>query len=245
MNTVHLVLTKEALKQGMCSDATAIVLDIIFATSSITAALESGAHRVIPALSLDEAEQISKRLIPGGWILAGEKDAEAFTGYRSYEPLALLTPDMAGKDLVYATTNGTVALRRAEFFKRVYAASLRNGPAVARQALHYACGTSGIVIVCAGSRGHFSLEDFYGAGYIVQCLRRFSNQRLLYSDAAIAAELAFQNTDTYDVLTKSRLGQIMLARDMKDSIQYISQLDSSDAVGLYENGCVSNASIQK
>src|SRR5699024_7215900 len=111
------------------------VLDIIFATSSITAALEAGASKVLPALGLDEAREIGERLAPDSWMLAGENNAEAFAGYRSYEPLALATPDMAGTQLIYATTNGTVALRQADFFERVYAASLRNASAVVRHLL--------------------------------------------------------------------------------------------------------------
>lgn len=245
MRKVHLVLTKEGLRRDLRSSASAIVLDIIFATSSITAALESGARRVFAALDLEDARQISTGLVPDSWILAGEKNAESFEGYCSYEPLALATRNMAGKDLIYATTNGTVALRRADFFKHVYAASLRNGPAVVRHALANSDDTSDIVIVCSGSKGRFSLEDFYGAGYIVRCLREISKQNLQYGDAAMAAELAFQHTSPYDVLAGARLGQLMLERGLEENIQYISRLDCSDVVGRYHEGCVVDVSTQK
>src|SRR5699024_9640061 len=128
-------------------------------------------RKVHAALDLDEAKAISNRLDAGSWILAGEYNAEPFAGYYSYEPLALAGPDVTGKQLIYATTNGTVALRRADFFTRVYAACLRNGSAVVRHLLAHSHNRGDIIIVCAGSRGHFSLEDFYGAGRIVQCLR--------------------------------------------------------------------------
>lgn len=242
MRKVHLVLTKESLRPEHHSDASAIVLDIIFATSSITAALEAGVQRIYPALNLKEAEAIGSRLTSGNWILAGEANAEPFAGYRSYDPLALSGPDMAGKDLIYATTNGTVALRRAAFFKKTYAASLRNGLAVVRHVLDHSTSED-IVLICSGSAGHFSLEDFYGGGYLVQCLRQCSPTGLIYSDSAQAAEMAFQNTQPSSVLIQSRLAQRMLQRGMGSSLDYISQIGCSAVIPLYENGSIHDAAL--
>src|SRR5690348_15027208 len=86
MPNVYVVPTKDALRTDRRTEASAIVLDIIFATSSMVAALESGVSRVLPALDLNEAEQLATGYAPGTWILAGEKHAESFPGYHSYEP---------------------------------------------------------------------------------------------------------------------------------------------------------------
>ncbi|HEX2520393.1 MAG TPA: 2-phosphosulfolactate phosphatase [Castellaniella sp.] len=241
MPNIYVVPTKDALRTDRRAEASAIVLDIIFATSSMVAALESGVSRVLPALDLTEAEQLATGYTPGTWILAGEKHAESFPGYHSYEPLALIGPEMDGKTLVYATTNGTVALRRAHFFSDVYIANLRNGPAVVRHLLARRRASADIVILCSGSRGHFSLEDFYGAGYIVHCLRQMAGDAFRYSDAAIAAELAFEGTDPQAVLMASRVGRMMCDRGLAQSIRYVSQLDACGLVAMYQDGAVAAA----
>lgn len=238
MPNVYVVPTKDALRADRRTDASVIVLDIIFATTSMVAALESGVSRVVPALDLKEAEQLAKGYASGSWILAGEKYSESFPGYHSYEPLALIGPEMAGKTLVYATTNGTVALRRAHFFPDVYIANLRNGPAVVRHLLARRQASADIVILCSGSRGHFSLEDFYGAGYIVHCLRQMAGDGLNYSDAAIAAELAFEGTDPRAVLMASCVGRMMCDRGFERSIDYVSELDVCRLVAVYRDGVV-------
>lgn len=238
MPNVYVVPTKDALRTDRRTDASVIVLDIIFATTSMVAALESGVSRVVPALGLDEAERLVKEHPAGSWVLAGEKHAESFPGYHSYEPLALIGPEMAGKTLVYATTNGTVALRRAHFFPDVYIANLRNGPAVVRYLLARRQASADIVILCSGSRGHFSLEDFYGAGYMVHCLRQMAGDTLNYSDAAIAAELTFEGTDPRAVLMTSRVGRMMCDRGLAENIDYVSQLNVCELVAVYRDGVV-------
>lgn len=238
MPNVYVVPTKDALQTDRRTEASVIVLDIIFATTSMVAALESGVSRVVPALDLDEAERLVKAYPPESCVLAGEKHAESFPGYHSYEPLALIGPEMAGKTLVYATTNGTVALRRAHFFPDVYIANLRNGPAVVRHLLARRQSSADIVILCSGSRGHFSLEDFYGAGYIVHCLREMAGDALNYSDAAIAAELAFRGADSRDVLMVSRVGRMVCERGLERSVDYASQLGVCELVAGYRDGVV-------
>lgn len=238
MRNVHLVLTKEALDPARGKGAVAIVLDIIFATSSIVTALQAGARAVIPAMDLADAERIASTREPDSWILAGEHNANSFSGYRSYNPMAMMTSDMAGKDLIYATTNGTVALRHAAGFDRVYAACLRNGAAVVRHLLvqHQ---HENIVVVCSGSRGHFSLEDFHGAGYIMQCLRHFSGtDDFQFSDAALAAELAFSGHDSYQVIRDSRLGQLMTSRGLDADLRHVVEQDSSQIVGMLQDSNV-------
>lgn len=239
MNTVNVVLTKEALDPQRGDGEIAVVLDVIFATSSISAALQAGARRVVPAMDLDDAEQLAGKCHPGSWVLAGERDANPFSGYRSYHPLALSTPDINGLDLIYATTNGTVALRRCHAFAAVYTACLRNASAVARHLLAHRTPEQNIVIVCSGSRGRFSLEDFYGAGYFVACLQRLAPAgSLRFSDTAVAASLAFRDSDPYQVMCDSRLGQVMLSRNMQDDLRYISRLDCIDQVSVYRDGAV-------
>ena len=107
-----------------------IVLDVLFATTSIAAALAHGATEVIPTLDGDAARAVAAARPPGSFVLAGEYGAETLPGFAHPTPLALLDLPLAGRALVYSTTNGTVAVHKAAGASRVYAAALGNGAAV-------------------------------------------------------------------------------------------------------------------
>ncbi|WP_028357101.1 2-phosphosulfolactate phosphatase [Brackiella oedipodis] len=237
MRRIEVVLRKEDLKQHNHQSSIAIVLDIIFATSSITSALEAGVNKVYTALSLDDAIQLGQQMPHDNWVIAGEQMAQAFEGYMSYEPLTLNQPQMAGKDLIYATTNGTVALRYAATFAATYAASLRNANAVIKHVLAHNPADQDIVLICSGSHGHFSLEDFYGAGCMVACLlAQGGAANFNCSDAAWAAYFCYANAKAYDVISQGRLAHLMQSRGMSDNLDFICQQDATQLVGvLHQN----------
>ena len=72
-----------------------------------------------------------------------------------------------GKSVIYSTTNGTVAMRRqAAGFARL----LRSAAQCARaHRAHPGASRDTVLIVCSGSGNNFNFEDFYGAGYFVEC----------------------------------------------------------------------------
>lgn|SRR5690625_492710 len=242
MPKIDVVLTKEGLDPSRHPDAVAVVLDIIFATTSMSAAFASGISSLIPAVDFEEAKTIGAALTDEDWMLAGEDNARAFSGHLSYEPLALQTPALKNKTLIHATTNGTVALKNAGAFHTTYAASLLNGAATAAHLLQHKQADQDIIIVCAGSKGWFGLEDFYGAGHLIHHLQRLRSRAYQLSDTAQAAIATYRQLPPYDTLLSSRLGQFMLARGFGKSLEYCAQLDCFDAVLVYQQGRVRQAS---
>ncbi|MEP6702181.1 MAG: 2-phosphosulfolactate phosphatase, partial [Betaproteobacteria bacterium] len=161
---VHVVVKKEDVDSTRLEGRIVIVLDILFATTTIVTALEAGATSVYFALDQHEARQIASTLPEGGFNIAGEEHLAAIPGFASPLPLELSRrTGFAGKPLVYSTTNGTVALRRSQGARAIYAASLRNASATLAHIAHNHRDAP-IVIVCAGSAGALNLEDFYAAG---------------------------------------------------------------------------------
>src|SRR3546814_15933188 len=97
-------------------------------------------------------------------VLAGEYHADTLSGFHPYNTLAMSASLVAGKDLIYATTNGTGALCAPRVCKHGYAGALLNARAVVdhpMQRLH----DETILPVCSGNRGTFPLPYFYGPGY--------------------------------------------------------------------------------
>jgi len=233
---IHVLLKKEELDIQRLEDKVVIVLDILFATSSIVTALAHGAAAVIPTPDGSAALAESKKHAPGSFVLSGELHANTLPGFVHPTPQRLLEQGLAGRTLIYCTTNGTVALMKANGAAHVYAAALLNGRATVEHIARQHPGAT-VLIVCSGSADNFNLEDFYGAGYFVALFREHAATaaaaaaaaRPEFSDAALAAELLHDHTEGLEVLRRSRVGRMMLSRGLDDEVIFAAR-ESSFAV---------------
>jgi 2-phosphosulfolactate phosphatase len=158
----------------------------------------------------------------GSYVLSGELNADTLPGFVHPTPKALLAEGIAGRRLIYCTTNGTVALAKSQGAAHVYAAALLNGRAVVERIVaDHAEAT--ILIVCSGSADNFNLEDFYGAGYLVSLFHVAVSPDADCSDAALAAELLHDHCDGLDALRRARVGRMMLARRLDDEVAFAAQ----------------------
>ena len=214
-----------------------IVLDILFATSTIVTAMANGVKRVIPALDGDAARAEATRHAPGSFVLAGELNAITLEGMAPPAPLALLEHGVRDKTLIYSTTNGTIALQEAAGAEHVYAGALLNGAALVDRVLTRHPDRT-VVIVCAGSLGNFNLEDFYGAGYFVDLFAKSLGSDPDLSDAARVARALFRSGKPYETLRDCRVGRMMHARGNAREVEYAAQLSSLDAVPVLRSGAL-------
>ena len=232
---VHVLYRKEELDHERLEGKVAIVLDVLFATSTIIAALAHGASEVIPTLDEAGARAEAQKHPQGSYVLAGELYAETLPGFASPTPLALMEEKIAGRKLIYSTTNGTVALRQSSGADHVYAAALLNGEAVVDRVLQLHPGKT-ILIVCSGSMGMVNLEDLYGAGYLVDLLSRVLDENSDFSDAALAVRSLYRNEDPADCLLRARVGRMMIERNLAHEVHYAAGLSKLKAVPLLQGG---------
>jgi 2-phosphosulfolactate phosphatase len=237
---VHVLYRKEELDHERLEGKVALVLDVLFATSTIITALANGATEVIPTLDEAGARAEAQKHPQGSYILAGELYAETLPGFASPTPLALLEEDIAGRKLIYSTTNGTVALRQSARADHVYAAALLNGEAVVDRVLRKHPGKT-ILIVCSGSMGMVNLEDLYGAGYLVDLLSRVLDETGDFSDAALAVRSLYRGEDAADCLLRARVGRLMIERNLMHEVQFAARLSALAAVPVLEGGRLSIA----
>ena len=236
MQKIHVLLKKEELDAQRLEGKVVVVLDILFATSSIVTALAHGASEVIPTLDGRAALEAAKQFPDGSYVLSGELNADTLPGFVHPTPKALLAEGIAGRRLIYCTTNGTVALAKSTGAAHVYAAALLNGRAVVERIItHHPDST--ILIVCSGSADNFNLEDFYGAGYLVSLFHRRTTSAE-FSDAALAAELLHDHCDGLDALRRARVGRMMLARRLDAEVAFASQESCYDVVPLLQDGAL-------
>ena len=232
---IHVLGKKEDLDSVRVPGKVAVVLDVLFATSTIVTAMAHGAAAVTPTLDERAARDEGARHPPGSFVLAGELYAETLPGFAPPTPLALLEHGVAGKHVIYSTTNGTVALRDAAMAEAVYAAALLNGRAVIDHVLAQHPDRT-MLIVCSGSMGNFNLEDYYGAGYLVELLAERLGEQADFSDAARVARTLYRSGDPAPTLANCRVGRMMLARGLAHEIAYAAQLSKLDVVPRLEAG---------
>ncbi|MDX1375248.1 MAG: 2-phosphosulfolactate phosphatase [Burkholderiales bacterium] len=222
---VHVLGKKEELAGVPLEGRVVIVIDILFATTTMVTALAHGATRVIPVHDEDAARRESRRHPADAVVLAGELYAETLPGFAHPAPLALLEHGVGGKTVVYSTTNGTVAMTLSSGAAHVYCGALLNARRLAEHVVaHHA--EQPVLVVCSGSGDNFNLEDFYGAGYLVERLAELLGAHADLSDSAIAARSVYRYARAPEVLLESRVGRMMSARGLTREVEFCARLDA-------------------
>ena len=171
MSRVHVLTKKEELDTVRLPGKVVIVLDILFATTTMVAALAQGAAEIVPVLDGDSARAAARRLPEGSFVLSGELHAETLPGFAHPTPLALTRTACKGKiagPLHHQRHRGAHACRRAR--RASIARALLNARALVEH-VHARHPRETVLLVCAGSGNNFNFEDFYGAGHLA-ALRR-------------------------------------------------------------------------
>lgn len=206
---VHVAFTPAEVVES----PTAIVVDVLRATSTIAQALAAGHDRVLCCSEVDEA--LAMRDGQGGGLLAGERHCVRIPGFDlGNSPREFL--ERRGDTVILTTTNGTRALvaaaRRCEL---VLAGALVNVGTVAE-----AARTAGgdVVVVCAGVLGAFAMDDAYVAGRLVE---------LIGGEPTDAAAAALRLRRTFpgheDGLRASQSARNLVAASLEEDIAWCAQ----------------------
>jgi 2-phosphosulfolactate phosphatase len=118
-----------------------VVVDVIRATTTLGVCFERGCRRVLVAPDISSARAARERLAGAHPdapppLLAGEAGGLAPPGFDlGNSPAEVAARELAGREIVFATTNGTRALRACAGGGAIFAGALRNAGAVAEAAL--------------------------------------------------------------------------------------------------------------
>jgi 2-phosphosulfolactate phosphatase len=234
---VHVLTKKEELDSVRVAGKVVVVLDILFATTTMVAALAHGALEVLPVLDESAARAEAERCEPGCYVLAGELYAETLPGFAHPAPLALIEHGIRGKTVIYSTTNGTVAMMLAGGAARVYCGALLNARRLVEHIVERHARET-VLIVCSGSGGNFNFEDFFGAGCYVERFAEHLGSAADISDAARAARAVFRHSPLPEALLECRLGRMMQRRGLGQEVRYACRLDAFPVVAALEAGRV-------
>ncbi|MCC7438901.1 MAG: 2-phosphosulfolactate phosphatase [Armatimonadetes bacterium] len=212
-------------------NATAVVIDVLRASSTIVAALMSGAREVIPTDSVESAVAIAHRIGSDRTVLAGERNSVPIPGFQlGNSPASCNAETVSGKTVVMTTTNGTRAFQQTHGAQMVLCGALMNARNVA-QRVAAAGDDQRVVLLCAGSYGQFSMDDAIGAGAIVRELRDIAGDNLTILDSANAALQLFQQAerDVSEALLQSDHGAHLAKLGFADDVRFCAQLNVSAA----------------
>ena len=144
-----------------------VVIDTLRATTTIAHALHAGAAAVEPVADLDEARR--RKAADPDVLLAGERGCVRVDGFDLGNSPAEFTPAaVAGRRVVFTTTNGTAALAAiGDAAAAAYTAALVNAAATAD-----ALRGHPVTLLCAGTDGEPAAEDDAAARVIAAHLDR-------------------------------------------------------------------------
>ena len=223
--SVH--FTPEEVSPGEVAGTTAVVIDVVRATSCIVEAIANGASAIFPAVSVNEALGM-RALLGRAALLCGERKGVRIDGFDLGNSPAEFTPAaVCGMRLVMTTTNGTKAFAAAAGAKRVLAASFFNLTAVVDEV----ADGGEAAIICAGKEGRFSLDDTVCAGYIVRgVLDRTSGVVTLNDQAVAAADLAVVHEVSGDMLAGTAAGQALVDVGLGSDLALCAEADRHQIV---------------
>jgi len=225
MNELNVCLTPALIPLYNVGDYIVVIIDIFRATSSICYGIENGAEAIIPVSQVEECAAYRERGLD--YLLAAERDGAVVDGFDfGNSPFSYTTEKVAGKTVVLTTTNGTHALHISRGAKKIVTGSFLNLTALCNWLKKQ---DENILLVCAGWKNNFNLEDTFFAGAVIEQLK---DDDFKLDDAAIAANDLFQagkhNINKY--LKKTSHSERLKKLGIEKDIEFCLQVDLTTAI---------------
>lgn len=233
---VRLYISPRAVTDDDLRGCSAIVIDVLRASATVAAALAIGARDIIPVQSPAEAGELASRSGRKQSLLCGEREGKRIDGFDlGNSPFEYTADKVAGRTLIYSSTNGSGAVLRARAAERVYMAGFINFNAVLRRVID---DGNPVVIVCSGMFDQFAIEDFVCGGKFVTALETRCKRTLQLNDGARAAAILHRHFDgsLTGLLKSSAHGRYLASLGFEEDIDFCSRLDTHPVVPMFIEG---------
>jgi 2-phosphosulfolactate phosphatase len=221
---LEVCLTPALLDLYAIEDSIVVVIDILRATSSIVYGIDNGASAIIPVAQVEDCLKYTDQ----GYLLAAERNGEVVPGYDfGNSPFSYTAEKVGGKTVVLTTTNGTKALHLANArAHQVVIGSFLNLEAICAWLKRQ---DKSILLLCAGWKDNFNLEDTLFAGAVVTELRKEFNH---FDDASVAAEDLYQlaKSDLKAYINKSSHSHRLAALNIEEDVKFCLQFNICQAI---------------
>jgi 2-phosphosulfolactate phosphatase len=227
--TLDVCLTPALIPLYNVEDYIVVVIDIFRATSSICYGIENGAEAIIPVSEVEECAAYREKGFDH--LLAAERNGEVVAGFDfGNSPFSYTKEKVSGKSVVLTTTNGTHALHLSRKAKKIVIGSFLNLTSLCNW---LKTQNESILLVCAGWKNNFNLEDTLFAGAVVEQLKEHG---YTLDDPAIAANDLFQigKNDISQYLSKTSHGERLKKLGIEKDIAFCLQTDLTTAIPILD-----------
>lgn len=208
-----------------------MAIDVLRATTTMTAAIAAGATQVIARQEISESFDPAAALPPGSALLGGERRGVRIEGFDLGNSPAEYAPAIvAGKNVILTTTNGTRAMAACRSVRRAFIAAFTNATATANAM----ASEKEMDVVCAGTDGSVTTEDVLLAGWLALDWQRMTGATSdAFDDGATLAMSAARGIKSaldvpralVDYLRASRGGRNLIELGFDDDIAYAARVD--------------------
>ncbi|KLT65018.1 2-phosphosulfolactate phosphatase [Pedobacter sp. BMA] len=205
-----------------------VVIDILRATSSITYGIENGAEAIIPVANVEDCLNYSDK----GYLLAAERNGEVVAGYDfGNSPFSYTKEKVEGKTVVLTTTNGTKALHLAN--RRAFQVVIGSFLNLDSLCDYLQRQNKNVLLLCAGWKDQFNLEDTLFAGAVVRKLRQSFEH---FDDSSVAAEDLYNlaKDDLRKYLHKSSHSNRLAQLNIEEDVVFCLQLNICESIPVLE-----------
>ena len=226
MPRVHVCFSPELYSAYADNDPIVVVIDVLRATTAICVAIDSGAERVIPVVNVT----VARDYLDKGYIVGAERGGDIVDGFEyGNSPSDYDGDHVKGKTIVLTTSNGTYAIAAAREATNVAIGAFINLDAI----VDWLCSHEGkeVVLLCAGWKRKFNLEDTLLAGAIVERLKSLDKVKEL-TDSGIAASHLYRGArdDLFGFLEGSSHRRRLRRLDITKDVKFCLSLNKTDVV---------------
>ena len=225
MNQLNVCLTPALIQLYTVEDYIVVIIDIFRATSSICYGIKNGAEAIIPVSQIEECTAYRDKGLD--YLLAAERDGQVVDGFDfGNSPFSYTKEKVAGKTVVLTTTNGTHALHISRVAKKIVIGSFLNLTSLCNWLKKQ---DENILLICAGWKNNFNLEDTLFAGAVIEQLKDY---HFTLDDPAIAANDLFQigKHDIHEYLKKTSHSERLKKLGIEKDIEFCLQVDLTTAI---------------
>ena len=238
-NYIDVFFSVQTFQEEDLRGKTAVIIDVLRSTSSITTAISNGAKKIIAVEDMSDAVKIAHTMDADDYLLCGEKNGVKIEGYHlGNSPLEYTKEAIQNKTLIFNTTNGTKAIKKAHLANAIYIGSFLNHQSILNALSQH---DDEIVLICSGWRGRLALEDTLFAGSLLYHL--FNEQ--LSIKAKDGAKIAFGLYEKYkdtieETISGSDHAHCLSKLVPKNDITFCCQLNEFDVLPSMRDGLITN-----
>lgn len=238
LKSIEVCFSPDFLFQHSLEGKTIVVVDILRATSCMVTAFEFGVESIIPVAKVEECKKLQNE----GLLAAAERDGMKVEGFDlDNSPFSYMEEYLKGKTIAITTTNGTQAIAKSIEAHEIVIGSFLNLSAVSEYIVE---AERDCIILCAGWKGHYNLEDSLFAGALISALKgHFS----VSQDAALSTQLLYESSknNLLDLVKKSSHVQRLAKLNIHKDIEFCLTIDKYKVLPIYNKGKLVNVNSSK